>query len=189
MRYFRNVGVAATQFLSALVGLSLNANETTSGAAYRRREDGLGWLYRTINALYFWQDDHCLLAALKEIEDCQELLEAYSFIVVEPHYAEVVTEAVQHQDEVWGDEGAYDETEYGDDDLDEEIAELDEFPTPREYFELLSHKEIRDTYFSGHGFDYPTKEGRSELWRMAQAYLKEVDQWPDRSAMNGKEGE
>lgn len=85
MKYVRNVSVAVTQLLSAVVGLSLNANETTSGAAYRRRYDGLGWLYKTINALFFWQHNHCKAAAENEIKDCLEILEHYKYVVLKPN--------------------------------------------------------------------------------------------------------
>ena len=80
-RYFRNLGVAATQFLGALSGITINANETTSGAAYRRRNDDLGWLYRGINKTFFWQDNHCLDAVIKELIDSSELVDVYNGLI------------------------------------------------------------------------------------------------------------
>jgi hypothetical protein len=65
-----------TQLLGALLCVTLNSNESTSGAALRRSPDR--WR-KVINAIFFWQDDHCLQAARSEIDDCRELLLAYGF--------------------------------------------------------------------------------------------------------------
>jgi hypothetical protein len=59
-----------TQLLGALLCVTLNSNESTSGAALRRSPDR--WR-KVINAIFFWQDDHCLQAARNEIDDCREL--------------------------------------------------------------------------------------------------------------------
>jgi hypothetical protein len=67
---------AMTQLLGALLCVTLNSNESTSGAALRRSPDR--WR-KVINAIFFWQDDHCLQAARSEIDDCRELLLAYGF--------------------------------------------------------------------------------------------------------------
>lgn len=76
MRYFRVLLHSATQSLGALLGETLNANETTSGSAYRRRNTGRRGLYRAVNALFFWQEDHCFESCVRECGDCLELLEA-----------------------------------------------------------------------------------------------------------------
>jgi predicted enzyme related to lactoylglutathione lyase len=83
MKRLKIIADALTELLGALLCLTLNSNETTSGAAYRRREDGLGWLYKAINTLFFWQDDHCKQASVQEIEKCRALIEAYGGEVVE----------------------------------------------------------------------------------------------------------
>jgi hypothetical protein len=70
-----------TQLLGALLCVTLNSNESTSGAALRRSPDR--WR-KVINAIFFWQDDHCLQAARNEIDDCRELLLAYGFYVEPP---------------------------------------------------------------------------------------------------------
>ena len=82
-RYFRNIGTALTELLGAFSGITLNSNETTSGAAHRRREE-FPRLRKFINKLFFWQDDHCLYSAFREIEDCLEVLDAYGYEVTPP---------------------------------------------------------------------------------------------------------
>jgi hypothetical protein len=80
----RRIGIilnAMTQLLGALLCVTLNSNESTSGAALRRSPDR--WR-KVINAIFFWQDDHCLQAARNEIDDCRELLLAYGFYVEPP---------------------------------------------------------------------------------------------------------
>ena len=79
-RYFRNIGSGLTELLGALSGITLNSNETTSGAAHRRKDE-FPRLRSGINKLFFWQEDHCKYASLKEIEDCVELLKAYGYEV------------------------------------------------------------------------------------------------------------
>jgi hypothetical protein len=51
---------AMTQLLGALLCVTLNSNESTSGAALRRSPK---FWRKAINAIFFWQDDHCLQAA------------------------------------------------------------------------------------------------------------------------------
>lgn len=79
MHRLRIVLNALTQLLGGILGITLNANESTSGAAYRRRKENKWFkaLYRFINALFFWEDNHCLRTAVKEIEDSQDLIDAY----------------------------------------------------------------------------------------------------------------
>jgi hypothetical protein len=80
----RRIGIilnAMTQLLGALLCVTLNSNESTSGAALRRSPDR--WR-KVINAIFFWQDDHCLQAARNEIDDCRELLLAYGFAIEPP---------------------------------------------------------------------------------------------------------
>lgn len=44
------------------------ADEALSARAYRRRETSLGKVaYRAINALFFWQKDHCMAAYASEM--------------------------------------------------------------------------------------------------------------------------
>jgi hypothetical protein len=72
---------AMTQLLGALLGVTLNANESTSGAALRRSPN---FWRKVINAIFFWQDDHCLHAARSEIDDCRALLLEYGFAIEPP---------------------------------------------------------------------------------------------------------
>ena len=56
MTYLWNVLEAVSQLLHAILGG--NPNITLSAKAYLRRE-AHPLPYRAINALFFWQDDHC----------------------------------------------------------------------------------------------------------------------------------
>lgn len=48
------------------------ADETLSARAYRHYRDGSRkWPYHLINALFFWQEDHCREAYESEIERSQ----------------------------------------------------------------------------------------------------------------------
>lgn len=94
--YFRNIGVALTQLLGAVLGITLNPNETTSGAALRIP---VPWLRKGIDKLFFWQESHCKRAVQMEIEDCKELLLAYGYqlsppkTTIEEAAKEIVTKA------------------------------------------------------------------------------------------------
>jgi hypothetical protein len=61
--------------------VTLNSNESTSGAALRRSPN---FWRKVINAIFFWQDDHCLHAARGEIDDCRALLLEYGFAIEPP---------------------------------------------------------------------------------------------------------
>jgi len=54
--YLWNVLEALSQLLNAVLGG--NPNITVSAAAYLKR-DRYPWLYRGINAVFFWQENHC----------------------------------------------------------------------------------------------------------------------------------
>lgn len=53
------IAIALDQLVNTLLGGY--ADETISAKSYRcRHNSGMRWLaYRSINALFFWQDDHC----------------------------------------------------------------------------------------------------------------------------------
>lgn len=52
--------------------LETHANESISGRSHRNQ-----WRFRhVINALFFWQDDHCRLAHLKDIERAKQTIMA-----------------------------------------------------------------------------------------------------------------
>jgi hypothetical protein len=82
MDRLRIILVAMTQLLGALSMITINANESTSGAAFRINPNG--WLRKAIDALFFWQDSHCEKAVAGEIADCVELLNAYGFEIQPP---------------------------------------------------------------------------------------------------------
>lgn len=52
--------------------IETHANESISGRSYRKQ-----WRIRhVINALFFWQEDHCRLAHVKDIERAKQTIAA-----------------------------------------------------------------------------------------------------------------
>lgn len=70
---------ALTQLLGACLCITLNANESTSGACYRRRKENkyFKYAYHTINGIFFWEDNHCMRTAVNERKDSEALIAAY----------------------------------------------------------------------------------------------------------------
>lgn len=64
--YLLNVLIAFDQLLNALIGGW--PDETMSAWAYRVRRDGKPWGFMAdvIDALFFWQPDHCMQSYLTE---------------------------------------------------------------------------------------------------------------------------
>lgn len=68
--YMRNIAIAADQLANAMVAGS--PDETVSSRVYRgavlavHPNRAARMAYRTINALFFWQEDHCRAAYLRE---------------------------------------------------------------------------------------------------------------------------
>lgn len=76
--YIRNVLNSWTQALGSLTAYTYNANESVSGASWRKRATKKGGLlYRLINKLFFWQPNHCKEAARREVKDCLQLIAAH----------------------------------------------------------------------------------------------------------------
>lgn len=70
--YLLNIGIALDQLVNSALGGE--PDETLSARAHRMRVKGhpyWGWTAKAINALFFWQDDHCLLAHQAEIRRYQ----------------------------------------------------------------------------------------------------------------------
>ena len=67
-RRCRQIPIAVDQLINTFFGGW--ADETISSAAWRKRHDGNGWalLRKTIDMLFFWQDNHCKTAYESEIE-------------------------------------------------------------------------------------------------------------------------
>ena len=66
-RYFLHVLIALDQFLNAVTGGF--ADETLSSRIYREARTGRrGWVVaeKCVNRLFFWQDEHCRRALLRE---------------------------------------------------------------------------------------------------------------------------
>ena len=67
MTYPHKVGLALDQLLNAVIGGY--PDESISARAYRWDRDGKRhWVKKCINALFFWQKDHCRSAHHTEIE-------------------------------------------------------------------------------------------------------------------------
>lgn len=68
--YMRNIAIAADQLANAMIAGS--PDETVSSRVYRgavlavHPNRAARMTYRTINALFFWQEDHCRAAYLRE---------------------------------------------------------------------------------------------------------------------------
>lgn len=68
--YMKNIAIAADQLANALIAGS--PDETVSSRVYRsavlavQPTRVVRMAYRVINALFFWQDDHCRAAYLRE---------------------------------------------------------------------------------------------------------------------------
>lgn len=68
--YFKNIAIAADQLANAMIAGS--PDETVSSRVYRgavlvaQPTRVARMAYRAINALFFWQDDHCRAGYLRE---------------------------------------------------------------------------------------------------------------------------
>lgn len=78
--YLRVLLHGLTQILGGFFGVTINANETTSAWAYRVRHLH-PFPYKAINALFFWQADHCKSSVEREVISCIELLEIHGYTV------------------------------------------------------------------------------------------------------------
>lgn len=69
-QYIKNVLIAIDQLFNAVIGGY--CDESLSSRAYRWDNDGVrSWPKKVINALFFWQKDHCLSAYTNEREGRQ----------------------------------------------------------------------------------------------------------------------
>lgn len=72
MNWFINIFSAFSQLLNSIIGG--NPNESVSGRAYRTRETQ-PWksVYNAINAIVFWQEDHCKQAFMTDFFNGEDL--------------------------------------------------------------------------------------------------------------------
>ena len=67
LKRFIKIGDALSQLANTLL-LAGDPNESISGRAYRlSRDRGRHWPRRVIDALFFWEPDHCEQAHLSEL--------------------------------------------------------------------------------------------------------------------------
>jgi hypothetical protein len=57
LKYIKNILIALDQLFNSFVFGA--PDETLSARAYRLRDEGWWIVYKVINGLFFWQDDHC----------------------------------------------------------------------------------------------------------------------------------
>lgn len=67
MKYFKNILIAVTQLLNALLGGY--PDESTSSRAHRLRRENLAWdiVRRIVNLIFFWEANHCRQAYISEM--------------------------------------------------------------------------------------------------------------------------
>lgn len=67
MRWAHQTAIAIDQLVNALCGGY--ADETLSARAYRRQHASEKWriIHRTIDGIFFWQDEHCARAWRNEV--------------------------------------------------------------------------------------------------------------------------
>lgn len=74
LQQFVTIGDALSQLANAVFFGSTNANESISGRAARvyiiEDQDHRGWkfMYKTINFIFFWQQNHCLESFYNDVE-------------------------------------------------------------------------------------------------------------------------
>ncbi|WP_190305674.1 hypothetical protein [Roseicitreum antarcticum] len=73
------VAYAITSILSRMINALLRGSmhQTTSSRAYVESQHSAGWARgrRAINALFFWQNDHCAEAWASEVNRARKVLE------------------------------------------------------------------------------------------------------------------
>ncbi len=73
--YFVRIAAWLSQGINCLVLLG-SPDQTVSARCYvNRKKKGWGTAYRLINAVFFWQDDHCFESHLTDLEWAYELVE------------------------------------------------------------------------------------------------------------------
>lgn len=70
---------AWTQAFGAFINFTVNENENTSSAAYRKR-DKHPWVRHLINSVFFKQEDHCRDSVITDIKGSLEFLRAYGIV-------------------------------------------------------------------------------------------------------------
>lgn len=68
LRHFKQIAIAIDQLINTLVGGM--ADETVSARAWRLKDSSRRWRYARvfIDALFFWQSEHCYNSYLSEVE-------------------------------------------------------------------------------------------------------------------------
>jgi hypothetical protein len=75
--YLIHIGDCLSQLANCAIFLGDNPNESLSGRAFRQRNGSKFWsaMYRLINKIFFWQDNHCLDAHLLDKQRARRMLD------------------------------------------------------------------------------------------------------------------
>lgn len=75
MGYLLNISALLSQAVNVII-LFGHPDQTVSARAYEMQDRPLwGYIYRSINAVFFWQDDHCMVSYLQDVSRARRLLE------------------------------------------------------------------------------------------------------------------
>ena len=74
--YLVRIGDCLSQLLNVAVFLGQNPNESVSGRAFRLRRISTFWkiAYKSINFLFYWQDDHCQAVYIADLKRAEQTL-------------------------------------------------------------------------------------------------------------------
>lgn len=155
MGYFISVGSALSQVVNALIGG--NPNESLSGRAYRLKDKGWGWLYKTLNTIFFFQEDHCQMAYEKDIEDAGRVLLDSIEEIVDVDETDSLKQEVPVEEKPW----AWGDTDY--------IA----------WWKTQSHKQLMSQYLNGSNFPVRMTKDEWDHWnsRFIDDINKYVTEW------------
>lgn len=86
--YIRTNLRAVTQSFGAVIAFTYNESENTSSAAWRKRAVHPR-VYKIINKVFFWHDDHCKESARNDVVSSIALLKVYG---VDTNFLELPSE-------------------------------------------------------------------------------------------------
>jgi len=74
--YIIRIGDCLSQLLNVVVFFGQNPNESVSGKAFRLRRISTFWkiIYKGINFIFYWQDDHCKAAYIADLKRAEQTL-------------------------------------------------------------------------------------------------------------------
>ena len=84
MTRFTKMMAALSQLLNCWF-LGGEPNETISGRAFRQRHTSKSWgsAYRVVNAIFFWQDDHCYESYYADVTESRLVVKRHESDIAE----------------------------------------------------------------------------------------------------------